>query len=75
MKIKCSNLEKKKEKNKNQVLINANVSNSFCFGTQDTIDGVSVFMIDSRTIKMKNLWLSGYRVPLGEMILTYALGT
>ena len=47
----------------------------FCFGTQDTIEGVSVFMIDSRTIKMRNLWLNGYRVPLDDMILTYALGT
>ena len=47
----------------------------FCFGTQDNIEGVSVFRIDSRTIKRRNLWLSGYRVPLGEMILAYALGT
>jgi hypothetical protein len=27
----------------------------FCFGTQDTIEGVSVFRIDSRTIKKGNL--------------------
>ena len=47
----------------------------FCFGTQDTIEGVSVFRIDSRTIKRKNLWLSGYRVSLGDMTLSYALGT
>jgi hypothetical protein len=72
--IKCSNLEKKKEKNKNQVLIKAKLSYRFCFGTQGTIEGVSVFRIDSRTIKRRNLWLSGYRVPLGEMILAYALG-
>ena len=44
----------------------------FCFGTQDTIGGVSVFRIDSRTIKRGDLWLSGYRVPLGDMILAYA---
>ena len=45
----------------------------FCFGTQDIIEGVSVFRIDSRTIKRGNLWLSGYRVPLGAyMILAYA---
>ena len=44
----------------------------FCFGTQDTIEGVSVFRIDSHTIKRGNLWLSGYRVPLGDMILAYA---
>ena len=47
----------------------------FCFGTQDTIEGVSVFRISSHTIKRGNLWLSGYRVPLGDMILAYALGT
>ena len=29
---------------------------------------------DSHTIKMRNLWLSGYQVPLGDMILRYALG-
>ena len=46
----------------------------FCFGTQDTIEGVSVFRIDSRTIKRGNLWLSGYRVALGEVIHAYALG-
>ena len=39
-----------------------------CFGTQDTIEGVS----DSRTIKMENLWLNGYRVPLGEVFHAYA---
>ena len=74
MMIKCSNLEKKKEKNKNKVLIKAKVSNRFCFDTQDTIEGVSVFRIDSRTIKRGNLWLNSYRVSLGEMILAYALG-
>ena len=31
----------------------------FCFDTEDTI-GVSVFRIDSRTIKRINLWLRGY---------------
>jgi hypothetical protein len=48
--IRCSNLEKKKEKNKNQVLIKTKVSNRFCFGTQDTIEGASVFMIDSTMV-------------------------
>ena len=47
----------------------------FCFGTQDTIEGVSVLRIDSHTIKRGNIWLSGYRVPLGDMTLAYALGT
>ena len=31
----------------------------FCFDTEDTIEVVSVFRIDSRTIKRENLWLSG----------------
>ena len=46
----------------------------FCFGTQDTIEGVSAFRIDSRTIKREKSWLSGYRVPLGKVIHAYALG-
>jgi hypothetical protein len=44
----------------------------FCFGTQDTIEGVSAFGIDSHTIKRGNISLSDYRVPLGDIILTYA---
>ena len=48
-------LEKKKEKNKNQVLSRQRYQIGFCFGTQDTIKGVSVFRIDSRTIKRGNL--------------------
>ena len=31
----------------------------FCFGSQDIIEGVSVFRIDSHTIKREILWLSG----------------
>jgi Flp pilus assembly protein TadB len=66
-------LEKEEREKQNQVLIKAQVSNRF-FYTQDTIEGVSVFRIDSRTIKRENLWLSGYRVPLSEVIIVYALG-
>ena len=47
----------------------------FYFVTQDTVESVSVFMIDSRIVKRKNLWLRGYRVPLGDMTLAYTLGT
>jgi len=47
----------------------------FCFSDQDTIETVITFRIDSRTIKMGNLWLSGYRVSLGDTIHAYALGT
>jgi hypothetical protein len=44
----------------------------FVFGDQDTIESVITFRIDSRTIKRRNLWLSGYRVPLGDIVLAYA---
>ena len=73
--IKCSNLKKKKNKNKKPRRPRQRYQIGFYFGTQDTIEAVSVFRIDSRTIKRENLWLSGYPVPLGEMILAYALGT
>jgi hypothetical protein len=73
--IKCSNLEKKREKNKKPRRSRQRYQMGFYFGTQDTIEGVSVFRIDSGTIKRENLWLIGYRVPLGDMIIAYALGT
>ena len=44
------NLEKKKEKQKSR-WSRQRYQIGFYFGTQDTIEGVSVFMIDSRTIK------------------------
>jgi hypothetical protein len=44
----------------------------FSFGTEDTIEGVSVFRIDSHSIKRENLWLSGCRVPLGDVFHAYA---
>ena len=44
----------------------------FVFGDQDTIESVITFRIDSHTIKRGNLWLSGYRVPLGDIVLAYA---
>ena len=72
--IKCSNLKKKKEKNKNQVLIKTKVSNRFLFWHSTYHRGCEC-RIDSRNIKRENLWLSGYRVPLSDMILVYALGT
>ena len=37
-----------------------------------TLESVIMFRIDSRTIKRGNLWLSGYRVPLGDIIFAYA---
>ena len=65
-------LEKKKEK-QNGLKAKVYLIGPFYFATQDTIEGVSVFRIDSRTIKRGNIWLSGYRVPLGEVIIAYAL--
>ena len=47
----------------------------FYFSDQDTIESVIMFRINSRTIKRGNLCLSGYQVPLGDMILAYTLGT
>ena len=36
--------------------------------------GVSEFRIDSRTIKRGESRLNGYQVPLGAVVLAYALG-
>ena len=69
--IKCSNLKRKKEKQKPRIS-RQRYQIGFCFGDQDTIKSVTTFRIDSRTINRGNLWLSGYRVPLGDMILAYA---
>ena len=65
----------KEEREKQKPSVDQGKDIKYCFGTQDTIEGVSVFRIDSHTIKRGNLWLSGYRVPLGDMILAYSLGT
>jgi hypothetical protein len=43
--------------------IKANVSNRFLF-----------WHSRHYTIKREKLWLSGYQVPLGEVIIAYALG-
>jgi hypothetical protein len=64
-------LEKKKEKNKTKV-IKVKVYDRFCFCDQETIESVIMFRIDSHTIKRGNLWLNGYRVPLGDIVLAYA---
>jgi hypothetical protein len=52
--------------------IKAKVYFRFCFGDQNTIEGMITIRIDSRTIKRENLWLNGYRVPLGDIVLAYA---
>jgi hypothetical protein len=65
-------LEKKKEKNKILWRPRQRYIIGFVFGDQDTIERVVTFRIDSRTIKRGNLWLSGYRVPLCDIVLAYA---
>ena len=47
----------------------------FGFGDQDTIEGVIIFRIDSRTIKRGILWLSGYQVPLGVIVHVHSFRT
>ena len=47
----------------------------FGFGDQDTIEGVIMFKIDSRTLKREILWLSGYQVPLGDIVHVHAFRT
>jgi len=47
----------------------------FGFGDQDIIEGVITFRIDSRTIKRAILWLSGYRVLLGNIVHVHAFRT
>jgi hypothetical protein len=68
-------LGKEEREKQKQVLIKSNVSNRFLFWHSRHHRGLSVFRIDSRTINRENIWISGYRVPLGDMILAYALGT
>jgi hypothetical protein len=68
-------LGKEEREKQKQVLIKAKVSNRFLFWHSRHHRGLSVFRIDSYTIKRGNLWLSGHQVPLGNMILAYALGT
>jgi hypothetical protein len=50
-------LQLRKEEREKQNMFKAKIylKGPFCFATQDTIEGVSGFMIDNRTVKMKNL--------------------
>ena len=50
MVIKCSNMKKKKEKNKMLGLKAKVYAWAFCFANQDAIECVIGFRIDSRTI-------------------------
>ena len=61
MMIKCSNIERKKEKNKMQGLKAKVYFRAFCFAGQDAIECVIGFRIDRRTIKREtrsSKWLS-----------------
>ena len=49
----------KEEREKQKPSVDQGKDIKYCFGTQDTIEGVSVFRIDSCTIKRINLWLNG----------------
>ena len=70
--IKCSTWNRRKRKTKPYGDRGKGIGYGFGFGNQGTIESVITFRIDSRTIKRRNLWLSGYRVPLDDMILAYA---
>jgi hypothetical protein len=48
-------MEKKKREKQNGLKAKVYLKVSFCFATQDTIEDVSDFRIDNRTIKRKNL--------------------
>jgi len=58
----------KEEREKQNPLEIKGISKGFGFGDQDTIEGVIMFRIDSRTIKRGVLRLSGYRVPVGVIV-------
>ena len=51
MVIKCSNMKKKKDKNKMQGLKAKVYARPFCFASQYTIECVIGFRIDGHTIK------------------------
>jgi hypothetical protein len=71
--MKMIELQLRKEERKNKTKeIKEKVYDRFCFCDQDTMESVITFRIISHTIKRGNLWLNGYRVPLGNLILTYA---
>jgi hypothetical protein len=53
----CSNLEKKKEKNKTLWRSRQRYKKDFCFAGQDTIESVTGFRIDGRTIMRGTLLL------------------
>jgi hypothetical protein len=55
MVIKCSNLEKKKEKNKMLGLKAKLYARAFCFDSQDAIECVIRFKIDRHTVKRGDL--------------------
>jgi hypothetical protein len=57
--IKCSTWKRRKRKTKSNGDQDKGIAYGFGFGYQDTIEGVIIFRIDSRTIKRGILWLNG----------------
>jgi hypothetical protein len=55
LKIKCSTFGKEEREKQNRLRAKVYLIGPFCFATQDIIEGVSGFRIDSRTIKRGNL--------------------
>ena len=49
--IKCLKLGKEEREKQNRLKANVYPIGPFCFTTQDTIEGVSEFRINSRTMK------------------------
>ena len=73
--IKYSTWKRRKRKTKPYGDQGKGIAQGFSFGDQDTIEGAITFRIDSRTIKNRILWLSGYQVPLGVIVHVHAFRT
>ena len=69
--IKCSTWKRRKRKTKPYGYQGKGIAQGFGFGDQDIIECDHT---QDRYLYYKegNLWLSGYRVPLGDIILAYA---
>jgi hypothetical protein len=50
-------LRKEERKKQKRAQDKSKMIGPFCFATQDTIEGVSEFRIDSRTMKRRKSWL------------------
>ena len=73
--IKCSTWKRTKRKIKPYGDQGKGIAQGFDFSDQDIIEGVIIFRIDSHTIKRKILRLSGYQVPLDDIVHVHAFRT